>query len=338
MAFTDKILSPLLSPLKRALKERSGAIPKLVQTGAEQLGLTKSMKTFSDFFERGPRVKPSVRPPVPIGPAPVVPPKRRDDDVMTATSAPVPEKTPVVAAPPKSDISFKAPVAPGVPKAPAVPKTFAELAETPGALVPSARAKPPPVPVPMPKAPATKKRVAAKAKSAATAKKPAAAAKKPAAKAKPVAKKPTAKKPVAKKATAKAKPTAKKPAAKAPAVASDYPLLSVAAKKQKLVLAGGMPKKPIQTWLEGLVGTSVHWTDTSSTGTRSVAGLELAIQRGGVTALILLEGSISHTESERVIAACKKAKVPLARGKRGGRQSLKDALASLEKAFKKSAK
>ena len=327
MAFTDKILSPLLSPLKRALKERSGAIPKLVQTGAEQLGLTKSMKTFSDFFERGPRAKPSVRPPAPSA-APVVPPKRRDDDVMTATSVPVPEKTPVVAAPPKSDISLKAPV---VTKAPDAPKTatFAELAETPGALVPSAQAKPAPVPVPMPKAPATKKPSAKK--PAAAAEKLAAAAKKPAtAKAKPA---------VAKKAApAKKKPAAKKTAPKPPAAASDYPLLSAAAKKQKLVLAGGLPKKPIQTWLEGLVGSSVHWTDTSSTGTRSVAGLELAIQRGGVIALILLEGSISHTESERVIAACKKAKVPLARGKRGGQQSLKDALESLEKAFAKPAK
>ena len=115
------------------------------------------------------------------------------------------------------------------------------------------------------------------------------------------------------------------------------PLLAAAVKSKKLVLAGGIAKKPVQDWLEASLGAAAHWTDTSGTGTRSVAGLELAIQRGGVAAVVLLEGSISHAESERVIAACKKAKVPLARGKRGGRQSLKDALTALEKAVAKTA-
>ena len=304
MAFTDKILSPLLSPLKRALKDGSGVLP---------VRLKKPLQTFADFFERGSRSQP---PAGPVVPGPVVLPK--SEQAAKVAVAPAAPAAPTVKTPDPITI-------------PKVPETFADLAATPGALKPSAEAKPEPAPPPMPKGQAPKIKPSAKAAAAnATANgkaeavdttAPASATKQAA----PAKKKPAA----AKKAKAGANAAEAKPL--------DWPLLGAAAKSKKLVLAGGIPKKPIQAWLESAIGAPVHWTDTSGSGTRSVAGLELAIQRDGVSAVVLLEGSISHAESERVIAACKKAKVPLARGKRGGRQSLKDALTTLEKAFAKSA-
>jgi len=325
MAFTDKILSPLLSPLKRALKEE--ALPKLVER-AEKIGLGKPAQTFAELFDRGEPSKaspPVVKPTAPTAPVVPKPIKLPEEEALQAT----PDEKPAAAGPPASALADE-PITLVANEKPTETESFAQIAETPGAIEPTpekvAEMKPEPEPVPMPKAKATKK-PAAKAKPAKKA-----ATNGTAKKAAPAKKKPAAKKKVAKTANGVAK---KKTAAAAKSV--DWPLLAAAVKSKKLVLAGGIAKKPVQDWLEASLGAAAHWTDTSGTGTRSVAGLELAIQRGGVAAVVLLEGSISHAESERVIAACKKAKVPLARGKRGGRQSLKDALTALEKAVAKTA-
>ena len=104
------------------------------------------------------------------------------------------------------------------------------------------------------------------------------------------------------------------------------PHLRAALKKKPIVIVGGLVINEKIDLCQKRFGIELEWHETDGDAARAADTMAARIRAGGVSAVLILEGLISHKTSNKITDACKAKKIPYAMGDKGG-------VASLEAAF-----
>lgn len=112
-----------------------------------------------------------------------------------------------------------------------------------------------------------------------------------------------------------------------------WPALARLSESQKIIVVGKSDKPQVRQWLADTHGVGpVQWADMSEElEGGAVESLEASVRTGDVAGVVLLDGLIGKLDADRVSAACRKAKVPVTKGRRGGKDALADAFAALDR-------
>lgn len=107
------------------------------------------------------------------------------------------------------------------------------------------------------------------------------------------------------------------------------PKLQAASKILPVVLVGGLVENKKLELIQRRFGIEPEWIETEN-GVRGVQALEGRILSGNVSAVVVLDGLISHKHFEPLVAAARQTGTPLAYGDTAGTGALKKAFAEIE--------
>lgn len=111
---------------------------------------------------------------------------------------------------------------------------------------------------------------------------------------------------------------------------SPYPLLGQRLARAPLVIVGGVARPGRLTGLDASLLALVEWVDTTRKGTHAIGNLERRIRDRRISALILIEGALSHKHSDPLVSAARQVALPCAYAGKGGAAALGRALQELE--------
>ena len=109
----------------------------------------------------------------------------------------------------------------------------------------------------------------------------------------------------------------------------DLPRLRAASKVLPVVLVGGLVVNEKLELLRKRFGITPEWIETES-GVKGVMSLETRIRERNVSAVVVLDGLISHKHFEPIVAATRQTGIPLAYGSTAGIGALSKAFMEIE--------
>lgn len=107
------------------------------------------------------------------------------------------------------------------------------------------------------------------------------------------------------------------------------PKLQVASKILPVVLVGGLAENKRLDLLQERFGITPEWIETEG-GVKGVMSLETRIRERNVSAVVVLDGLISHKHFDPIVAATRQTGIPLAYGATAGIGSLRKAFLEIE--------
>jgi len=110
------------------------------------------------------------------------------------------------------------------------------------------------------------------------------------------------------------------------------PRLQAAAADAEIVMVGGLVKREKLDRVRARTGIEVEWIGLAAgKSAATVTALAKRIRARRLAALVLLNGLMSHKESEPLIAAAREVDLPVAYADKAGKGSLVKAFVELEK-------
>jgi hypothetical protein len=98
----------------------------------------------------------------------------------------------------------------------------------------------------------------------------------------------------------------------------------------KVVVLGGVAKGEKLSRIEVMRGMDIEWTSADKAGKNAIRNLEGRILDGRVAGIVVLDGFISHTQSEPVVRAARQTGTPLAYADKGGIAAIEKAVTEIE--------
>jgi hypothetical protein len=112
----------------------------------------------------------------------------------------------------------------------------------------------------------------------------------------------------------------------------ELPRLQAAAVDAEVVMVGGLVKREKLDRVRARTGIEVEWIGLAAgKSAAAVTALAKRIRAGRLAALVLLNGLMSHKESEPLVAAAREVGLPVAYADKAGKGSLVKAFVELEK-------